>query len=67
MICCRVLSLDTALFEEIRGNADTIAGLVLEMNGKMPHKGQQIEVAGLQMQIKNVTKRRIEKIQITLK
>lgn len=63
---CRVLKVDIVSFDSVRGNADSIAGLVLEKLGELPHKDQVVEINGLKFTIANVTKKRIEQIKITV-
>ncbi|MCC6753938.1 MAG: gliding motility-associated protein GldE [Saprospiraceae bacterium] len=63
---CRVLGLEITLFEEARGNADSIAGLILEHCGDMPHKDQVIEIMGNKFTIASVSKKRIEQVKVTI-
>jgi gliding motility-associated protein GldE len=63
---CRVLGIDIILFDEARGNADSIAGLVLEHSGEMPKKDQQLNIAGYKFKVIAVTQRRIEQIKVTI-
>lgn len=63
---CRVLKVDIVSFDRVRGNADSIAGLVLEKLGEMPHKDQVVDINGLKFTIANVNKKRIEQIKITI-
>ena len=63
---CRVIGLDTSLFDDTRGDADSIAGLILEITGKIPKVGKEISFESLKFRIEKVSKRRIEKIKLTL-
>ncbi len=63
---CRVIGEDTTLFDEIRGDADSVAGLILELMGQIPKKNAEIACNGFLFRIVSVSKRRIEKIQVTL-
>ena len=63
---CRVIGEDTKLFDEVRGDADSVAGLVLELVGHIPKKDMEIAYNEFLFRIVSVSKRRIEKIQITL-
>jgi CBS domain containing-hemolysin-like protein len=63
---CRVLGLDVYLFDEARGNADSIAGLLLENNGEMPRKDQELLIENYKFKVVSVTKRRIEQIKVTI-
>lgn len=49
-------------FEEIEGDADTLAGLILEIKGELPGKDEIITYHGHQFKILEVDNRRIKKI-----
>lgn len=63
---CRLLQVNTATFDEVRGDADSLAGLILELSGYMPRKGDIFYHNDFMFKIVSVNKRRIEQIQITL-
>lgn len=63
---CRVLGIDITLFDDARGNADSIAGLVLEHSGEMPKKDQELKIQGFAFRVTSVGKRRIEQIKVTI-
>lgn len=63
---CRVIGVDTNSFDEIKGEADSFAGMILEIVGQIPKVNREIPYNQYQFKIVSVTKRRIEKIQITL-
>ena len=61
---CRIIDFDSSRLDPIRGDADSLAGLILEVNGELPNKGEEFEIEGLVMIILSVSKRRIEKIRV---
>ena len=63
---CRVIGIDTGSFDEIKGDSDSLAGLVLEMLGKIPALGTELEYNQYRFKIVSVNKRRIEEIKICL-
>ena len=63
---CRVIGVDTNTFDEIKGEADSFAGMILEIVGQIPKKNRKVPYNQYQFKIVSVSKRRIEKIQITL-
>jgi CBS domain containing-hemolysin-like protein len=63
---CRVLGIDITRFDEARGNADSIAGLILEHSGEMPKKDQELFIEELRFKVTSVNKRRIEQIKVTI-
>ncbi len=63
---CRIMGLDTNVFDEVRGDADSVAGLLLEMIGHIPKKDREIIYDDFKFKIIAVSKRRIEQILITI-
>jgi len=63
---CRVMDLETTTFDEARGDADTIAGLMLELFGIIPKLNSEISHNPYLFKIVSVNKRRIKQVQITL-
>lgn len=63
---CRALNMDKTLFEEVRGDADSLAGLMLENIGYIPKKDAEMKVNHYTFKAFSVTKRRIEKVKLTI-
>lgn len=63
---CRIIGVDSSNLEQARGDADSLAGLILEMSGRMPERGEEFNVAGLLFTVISVSSRRIEKIRVRL-
>ncbi len=61
----RITGIDDDLFEKVKGDADSLAGLILEKLGGFPKRNQEIEINKAIFKILNVNKRRIEKVQFT--
>ncbi len=61
---CKVLGIDDALLDDARGESETLAGLVLELLGRFPEKGEVIQVQGLKLTVEQVDARRIERIRV---
>lgn len=62
----RVLGIGDEVFEEVKGEGGTLAGMILEMLQKMPEREEKIMFEGLVLTVKSVNKRRIERVQVTL-
>jgi CBS domain containing-hemolysin-like protein len=62
----KVFNTDEELFDEVKGEADTLAGLILELKGELPRKNDVIHCKGFVFTIKSVDQRRIKQIQVTL-
>lgn len=63
---CKVVGIDKTIFDKVRGDADSVAGLFLELFGQIPKKHTEIKFGQFLFKAMSVNKRRIEKIQITL-
>lgn len=63
---CKVLDIDDTILEDVRGEAETIGGLVLEQLGRFPERGEvlKLEEAGLTLTVESVSSRRIEQIKV---
>ena len=53
-------------FEQIKGEADTLAGLILEIKGNIPEVGEIIEYKHYTFTIESVNKTRVKRIKITI-
>ncbi len=62
----RIVDVDEDVFEERKGEAETLAGLLLEILGNFPKKGQQIPFAKCTFTVEVVDKKRIKQIKVTL-
>ncbi|MCG8698870.1 MAG: gliding motility-associated protein GldE [Bacteroidales bacterium] len=63
----KVLEYDDSFFDEVKGEADTLAGLILELRGEIPKKEDKLSYKNLTFSIKEVDKRRIKSILVTIK
>lgn len=62
----KYLDINNETFEEARGDADSLAGLLLELSGHMPVAGEEIAYAGYLFTVIEADDRRIISIRITL-
>ncbi len=63
---CRVVGLDTATFDEVKGESDSMAGLVLELAGRIPKVKEQLEYKNYLFTITEADKRRIIQVKMTI-
>ena len=63
---CRVLGIDTDTFDEVKEDADSIAGLMLELAGQIPKINSKINFDQYQFKVVSVNRRRIKQVQITI-
>lgn len=63
---CRVLDdEDEEIFEQEKGESETIAGFILEISGKFPKKGEKINFKNYTFTIEALDKKRIKQIKAT--
>ena len=62
----KITSLDSEGFEVFSGEADTLAGLLLEVKGEFPVLHEKIECNGVEFEVMQKDKHRIVKIKATL-
>jgi len=62
----RVLDVDEELFELKKGEAETLAGFILEILGNFPQKGQKIDFENCRFTIEIVDKKRVKQIKVTI-
>ena len=63
---CKIIGRPDTDFDEIRGEAETLAGLVLEKLERFPEQGELVYIEDLKLTIEAVTNRRIEQIRVEL-
>ncbi len=63
---CKVVNIEENLFDEIRGESETLAGLILEMTGEIPQKDKTINYGDFLFRIESADKRRIKEIRVEI-
>ena len=63
---CRILDIDPSTFDDIRGDSDSVAGILLEQIGKIPRLNQEITIKSYRFKVLSVNKKRIQQIKLTL-
>lgn len=63
---CNKMNLKNEVFDEVRGEADTLAGLVLELSGKMPVKNDEFRHDFFTFKVVSVGDNRIKRVLITV-
>ncbi len=64
---CRILKIPSHTFDLLRGESDSLAGLILEIAGEFPQVNQQFETINYIFTVLEINKNRIEKVKLTLK
>jgi gliding motility-associated protein GldE len=60
----RIMDIDDDVFEEVEGEADTLAGLMLELKGDFPKQHEQMEYGNFKFEIVELDGHRISKIKV---
>jgi len=63
----KVTELDDELFDEVKGDAETVAGLLLELKGGFPRMNDVIQCKGIEFTVLAMDKRRIKEVKVFLK
>ena len=63
----RELGIDAGYFDEVREDAETVAGLLLELRGRIPKSGDEINFDNFSFRVLSVKNHRIEKVKLELK
>ncbi len=62
----KILELEDDLFDSVKGEAETLAGLILELKGEMPGKDEVIKFNGFIFKVLEVDQRRIAQVKVSL-
>ncbi len=60
----KIFNLNPDVFDDIRGDADTLAGLILEYEGEIPEKNKKIVYGNFEFKIEAADNRRIKQIRV---
>lgn len=63
----KITNIDGDYFEEVSGESETLAGLILELTGVIPQKDHVIDYRNLSFKIESADKRRVKEIRVTIK
>lgn len=62
----KVIGVDEELFEEDKGETETLAGFILEVSGKFPRNKEIINYQHLTFKIEAMDKRRVKQVKVTI-
>lgn len=63
----KVTELDAETFEDVRGEAETLAGLILELKGDFPVINDKMDCKNIRFTVNDMDKRRIKQIRVEMK
>jgi CBS domain containing-hemolysin-like protein len=61
---CKKLELDPQLFEDVKGESESLGGLLLELNSKLPKNGTKIKFEDFEFTVLSVDARKIKKVKV---
>ena len=64
---CKAMGLNADTFDQVRGESESIAGLVLELAGEIPREGQVIPIGDFEFTVMEIDKNRIKKVKVTIR
>lgn len=62
----RIIEIDGDEFEDVKGEADTLAGLIIEIEGRIPTKNEKIKLRNLIFTIESADNRKVKRVKITV-
>jgi len=63
---CKFMNLSPDTFDQVKGESDSLAGLILEVSGEIPNKGAVIKMGDFLFTIEELQKNRIDKVKVTI-
>ncbi len=64
---CKIMDLPVDTFERVRGDSDSLAGLVLEIAGRFPVVNDVVSSGDFEFAILELDRNRIKKVKISVK
>ena len=62
----KILDLEDDVFEDERGESDSLGGLILEIHGKIPEEGEVISYRNFTLEVESVSNHRINMVKLTM-
>jgi len=63
----RVLGIDGQLFEDNKGESETLGGFVLELTGRIPKKGERVTLRDITFTVESADNKRVRRVKVTLR
>ncbi len=60
----RVFNINDDIFDDFKGDAETLAGLVLELKGDFPKKGEKFRIKNFEFEVLELDQRHIQKLKV---
>jgi putative hemolysin len=63
---CKVFDLDPSVFEEVKGEAESLGGLLLQLNSDLPELGDKIMFERFLFTVESVNNKTIKKVKVSI-
>ncbi len=63
----KIISIDSAVFEPVKGESESLGGLLLEINNKLPRAGEKIYFERFVFTVVSVDMKRIKRVRVLIK
>ncbi len=63
---CKIIDMDPSIFDPIKGESESLAGLILEINGSLPKLGQEIRFKNFKFTIISADSKKIKRVNINI-
>jgi putative hemolysin len=64
---CRTVGVANDFFDKVKGGSESLGGVMIELFGRLPHAGEEMEFEQFKFKVLSVDTRRIKKIKVSLK
>jgi CBS domain containing-hemolysin-like protein len=64
---CNIMELSEDTFDSVKGDSETLAGLVLEIAGEIPQKDEVVTAGDFDFTVMEIEKNRLQKIKIAVR
>ena len=63
---CKILDLEDDIFDDVRGESDSLGGLILELESKIPEPGTVIDFMQFRFEVTDADQRKINEIKVII-
>jgi putative hemolysin len=63
---CKALDVDPTFFDDVKGESESLGGLILELHGSLPKVGEQVKFEKFMFTILTVDQRKINRVRVTI-
>jgi gliding motility-associated protein GldE len=63
---CKALDVDSSMFDDVKGESESLGGLILELHSALPKAGDQVAFDRFTFTVLNVDKKRISRVRVAV-